>query len=186
MKTLLLAALLVCATASFAAEPLRPPIAKGDSLQVSTGQVFKNWSITQSYGPYVTLRHDGGMVKIQKSTLPVDLQAKLDPEPAKVDPPPPLEPLKDYWHFSKVDVRVTERSEDYIHYSWVAGITNPTGSTIKVTPHFRMLDKDGFVLEEDTGDSVTVPPRKTVTATGKSLMKKKLWDDVQKYEVEER
>ncbi len=80
-------------------------------------------------------------------------------------------------------MRALEHSGGYVRYAWTAKVINGTSEPQRVRSFIRLFDAKQFEVETATSDGELVPANKTVTISGKSLMKAQLWEQVKTFKV---
>lgn len=171
-------------------------------LKLTDGRILKQVTLVAFSPTAVMAKWEGGRGTLAYEKFPAEYHAALakrrdpnaeyvsrpdnaPPASAKPEQGPPVEIPLNAVTLGKIDLRAIEHSSSgaFVYYSWTAQVINSTDSSRSLRTHLRLYDAKEFLLDEAYGDDVTVPAGKIVTASGKSMMKSNLWEQVKSYKV---
>jgi hypothetical protein len=83
-----------------------------------------------------------------------------------------------------IDTKVTEKNSVWWRFSWVLTIKNSSDRDRTISPVLKWVDKDKFVLDQDTQYSLVVPAGQEATFNGYQLIDITTAQSVEGIEVE--
>jgi hypothetical protein len=92
--------------------------------------------------------------------------------PAAVGRPAPSapEPQEARLEIVKIDARVTERNSSWSKYAWLLVVKNRTLEQVGFNAKIEFLDRDGFVIDDDSAYNLGLGPGEEQTFRGYSLI----------------
>lgn len=86
-------------------------------------------------------------------------------------PAPSAEEVKSGFRVVSISARATEKNSVWWRYAWRLTISNFSSSTSTFRATVKFLDRDGFVIEEDTARDIVIGPGQTATHTDFELVR---------------
>lgn len=197
MKNVLTLVLILAAVGMAAVPNPYPPIS---SLTLRDGTILKSVEIVSFATDVVMARWEGGRGTINYALFPDEWQEVIQkarpakqparqpsptraPERPAAKPSEATPPSSGNLLLQDIDVRETERTNDYVYFAWTARVSNSSQAVLQNT-RIQLLDKDGFKLGGAIGDENVLKAGVVTVLTGNSLVKRKIWEQVTSYRVE--
>ena len=126
-------------------------------------------------------------VKSNTTPLPSAPSPEVTPTPIPTPTPSPTPtptPSPKYkWEIVDLTYKVTEENPSWWKFSWQAMVKNNTNSSVEFFITVNFLDKDGFIIEDDTENPIDFRPLEQRVIKGYSLIDTEIASDVKRIEL---